>query len=208
MPYTVLVSALGAIVSAAIALFGLHSWAALKVAPFIGALLGLLYAISSLRWHNLPLSSTLEAYRRAAGISEAPKVYFKSALGIGLIVACIELPGIMFGQEIALAICIAGCAVVLCATIYRSWRLTNSPVRLDAFQIAGGIGCLVIFGWMGYVFATETWPRTLDQTIPWIDLAKMIFALNGVAALLSAVIACFALAVVSSLSAGTDDLGR
>ncbi|MCC8978182.1 hypothetical protein [Bradyrhizobium acaciae] len=208
MPYAVLVSVLGAIVSAAIALFGFRSWAALTVAPIIGGPLGLLFAIFSLRRHDLPLRSTLEAYRSAAGVSEALERYLKSALSVGLIVACIELPSIMLGQDTALTICVAGCTIVLGGTIYRSWRLTNSPVRLDVFQVAGGIGCLVIFGWMGYVFTTEIRPWTFDRTIPLIDLAKIIFVLNGVAALLSAVLACFALAIASSLSAATDDLER
>jgi len=199
MPYTVLVSALGAIVSAAIALFGLHSWAALKVAPVIGASFGLLYAISTLRRFDLPLSSTLEDYRSVAGMSDVPKLYFWSALRIGLIAACVELPTIMLGQQIALTISATGSVVVLCATILCSWRLTNSPVRLDVFQLAGGIGCLVIFGWMTFVIVTEARPWDQAEAVPWIVVAKMIFAINGVAAILSAVLACFALAILSSV---------
>jgi hypothetical protein len=200
MPFTVLVSALGAIVSAAIAMFGLHSWTALKVAPVIGASFGLLYAISELRRLDLPLSSTLEDYRSIAGIGDAPKLYFWSALRIGLIATCIELPAIMLGQQIALMLSAVGCVVVLCVTIVCSWRLTNLPVKLDVFQMAGGVGCLVIFGWMTFVIVTEARPWEQAETIPWIALTKMIFVINGVAATLSAVLACFALAILSSVS--------
>src|SRR4051794_15646618 len=197
MPYTVLVSALAAIVSAAIALFGLHSWTALKVAPVIGTSFGLLYAISTLRRFGLPLSSTLEDYRRIAGISDVPKIYFWSALRICLIVSCIELPAIMLGQQIALTISATGSVVVLCVTILQSWRLTNSPVKLDVFQLAGGVGCLVIFGWMTFVIVTEARPWEQAEAVSWIVLTKMIFAINGVAAILSAVFFSFPLSLFS-----------
>ena len=205
MPYAVLVSALGAIVSTAIALFGLQSWTALKVAPIVGALLGLLFAILSLRRYDLPLSSKLEAYRSAAGVSETPMPYLSSALGVGLIVSLIELPSIMFGQDVTLPICVVGWVVVLGGTVYRSWRLNGPPGRLDVFQITGGIACLVIFGWIMYVFAVEIRPGM--QTVSLIHLAKVIFILNGFAAFVSAVLSYFGLAIVSNLGAGTE-LGR
>jgi hypothetical protein len=198
MRYTVLVSVLGAIISAALALFGLHSWTALKFAPVIGASLGLLYATFGLRRYNLPLDASLEDYRNAAGISDVPKLHFWFAIRVGLILTCVELPSIMLGQQIALAVSAMGCVVVVCVTILCSWRQTNSPVKLDVFQFSGEIGCLAIFGWMTFVVATESRPWELAQPIPWDVLAKMIFAINGVVAILSAVLACFALAAFSS----------
>lgn len=206
MPYTANVSALGAIVAALIGLFGFRTSTALMIAPFIGAPLGFIFAILSLRRYGLPLNSKLEDYRSAAGIEgEAPKAYLNAALGVALIVVLIELPAIMLGLDAVLVVCAAGCVVVFGGTIYRSWRLTNAPVRLDIFQIAGGTGCLAIFGSIVYVFTTEI---ELNQTISKIDLVKLIFVINGIAALLSAVLACFALAIASSLAAGIDNPGR
>lgn len=204
MPYAVLVSALGAIVAAAIAMLGMQSWTAFKVAPFLGALLGLFFAIFSLRRHQLPLGATVKTYRGVAGITEAPQGYLSPALGTGLIVACIELPSIMLGQETALVVWSAGLPLVLGVTIYCCWRLTHSPIRLDVFQIAGGIGVLTIFGAMLYPFLTSA----LDHSISPIDLAKLIVILNLIAALSSATLACLVLAIASSLGAIMDDSGR
>lgn len=206
MSYKANVSALGAIVAALIGLFGFRTSTALMIAPLIGAPLGLIFAIVSLRRYGLPLNSKLEAYRSAAGIvAEAPKAYLNAALGVALIVVLVELPSIMLGQDTVLVVCAAGCIVVFGGTIYRSWHLTNTPVRLDIFQIAGGTGCLAIFGSIVYVFTTEI---ELNQTISKIDLVKLIFVINGIAAILSAVPVCFALAIASSLVAGTGNPGR
>ena len=108
MPYAVLVSALGAIIAAVIALFGFRTSTDMIVAPIIGAPLGFTFAIMSLRRHGLPLDSKLEDYRSAAGItSEAPKAYLNAAFGIALIVVLVELPSIMFGQDAVLLVCAA-----------------------------------------------------------------------------------------------------
>jgi hypothetical protein len=117
-------------------------------------------------------------------VSEAPKTYLNAASGVALIVVLVELPSIMLGQETVLVVCAAGCIVVLGGTIYCSWRLTKSPVRLDIFQIAGGTGCLAMFGSIAFFLVTEA---ELTQTIPMIGLAKLIFVINGFSAVLSAV---------------------
>ncbi len=199
MPYVILVSALGAIVATAIALFGLHSWTALKIAPFLGALLGLFFGIISLRRYQLPFDSSVESYRCAAGVGETT-VNLNSALGVGLIVSLIELPSVLLGQDIALLICMAGWVCVLGGTVYRSWRSGAYPIRLDVFQITGGIACLAIFGWIMYAFAVEMRPGM--QAMSWVHLAKAIFLLNAVAALVSAILSCFAIAITSSLDPG------
>lgn len=201
MPYAILVSALGAIVSTAIALFGLHSLAALKTAPIIGALLGLLFAILSLRRYELPLNSTFEDYRSVAGVVDTPKLHLNVALGVGLIVSLIELPTVMLGQDITLPICVIGWVVVLGGTVYRSCRFNGSTGRLDVFQITGGVAFLVISGWIMYTFAEEIKPGM--QIIPIGHLARVIFVLNGFAAFISAVLSFFGLAIVSKLGAGT-----
>jgi hypothetical protein len=104
-----------------------------------------------------------------------------------------------------LVICTAGCAVVFGGTLYRGWRLTNSPVKLDILHIVGGTSLLAIFGSIGYGFATGAEP---NQIIPPIELARMIFVINGVAAMLSAVLALFAFAIASSVVACMGISGR
>ena len=198
MPYAVLVSALGAIVGAAIALIGFHTWTALQVATIVGALSGYLLAAFSLRRHSLPLNSTLDDYRGIAGVTRMPRQYFYAAYGVGLTVAFVELPSIMFGQNVVLVICAAGCVAIFAGTLYRSWRLTNSPVKLDIFHIVGGTSLLGIFGSIGYGLATAAQP---SQNIPPIELARMIFVVNAIAAMLSAILALFAFAIASSVVA-------
>ena len=90
MPYAVLVTALGAITSTAIAMFVLHSWPATKIAPLIGAILGLAIGISTLRLRGLPLAATLEEYRAARGgdsAKEAIRQCLRIALGSAMVVS-------------------------------------------------------------------------------------------------------------------------
>jgi hypothetical protein len=199
MPYAVLVSALGAIISTAIALFGLHSLAALKFAPVAGALVGFLFAIFSLRLNDLPLRSTLEDYRSLAGVSQDQRRYLNSALRVGLIVSFIELPSVLLRQDVTLPICVVGWLGVLGGTLYQGWRVSGPPGKLDVFQIIGGIACLLIFGSLMYVFALEIRPGLQNLSI--LYLVRVIFILNGFAAFVSAVLALFGLAIASNIGA-------
>jgi hypothetical protein len=198
MPYAVLVSALGAIVSSAIAMFGLHSWAALEVAPIVGALVGFLFAIFSLRLNDLSLRSTLEDYRSVAGVSGIQMEYLNSALRVGLIVSFIEFPSVMFGQDVTFPICVLGWLGVLGGTLYQGWRVYGAPGRLDVFQIVGGIAGLLIFGSCMYVFALEIRPGL--QNVSVFYLVRAIFILNGLAAFASAILSLFGLAIVSNIA--------
>jgi hypothetical protein len=199
MPFAVLVSALGAIVAAAFAMFALHSWVA---APIIGASLGFLLAILSLRWAGLPLSSTLETYRSAVGVRGTPN--FQLALNVAVIVSLAELPAALLGWDFTHALCEAGWLFVLGSTLYLNCRFAPHSVKLDIFQIVGGIGLLLIFGSFMYGFVVAP---VEAKAVSLFDLAKMIFIFNGCAALVSAVSCYFLLAMASSFTT-FDELGR
>jgi hypothetical protein len=201
MPFAVLVSASGAIVAAGFAMFALHSWVAFKVAPVIGASLGFLLAILSLRWAGLPLSSTLETYRSAVGVRGTPN--FKLALNVSVIVSLAELPAALLGWDFTRALCEAGWLFVLGSTLYLNCRFASHAIKLDIFQIVGGIGLLLIFGSFMYTFVAPDEAKVASL----FDLAKMIFIFNGCAALVSAVSCYFLLAMASSFTA-FDELGR
>lgn len=197
MPFAILVSALGAIVAATIAMFGFHSWAAFKVAPIIGASLGLLLAIFSLRLSELPLSSTLETYRSAVGVRGKPNL--SVALSVGVIVSLVELPGILLGSDFTHTMCVTGWLFVLVGTVYLGFRFTTYPVKLDIFQMVGGTACLAIFGSFMYTFVVAI-PSEM-KSVSSFDLAKMLFIFNACAALVSAVSCYFLLAVASGFRA-------
>jgi hypothetical protein len=102
MPYAILVSALGAIVSTAIAMFVMHSWSATKIAPAVGAILGLIVGIATLRLRGLPLRATLDEYRAAGGGesgSEILSLYLKIALNAAIVVSIVELPVFSHGEK-------------------------------------------------------------------------------------------------------------
>jgi hypothetical protein len=202
MPFAVLVSALGAIVAAAFAMFALHSWVAFKAAPVIGASLGFLLAILSLRWAGLPLSSTLETYRSAVGVRGTPN--FKLALKVAVIVSLVELPAAMLGWNFTRAWCEAGWLFVLGSTLYLNFRFGPHSIKLDIFQIVGGIGLLLIFGSFMYAFVVAP---VEAKAVSLFNLAKMIFIFNGCAAMLSAV-TCYFLVAMASSFATFDELGR
>jgi hypothetical protein len=150
MPFAVLVSALGAIVAAVFAMFALHLWVALKVAPVIGASLGFFLAILSLRWAGLPLSSTLETYRSAVGVRGTPN--FKLALYAAVVVSLAELPAALLGWDFTRTLCETGWLFVLGSTLYLNCRFVPHSIKLDIFQLVGGIGLLLIFGSFMYAF--------------------------------------------------------
>jgi hypothetical protein len=197
VPYAVLVSALGAIVSTAFAMFGLHSWSAMKFAPVVGAILGLIFGIATLRLRALPLRATLEEYRAAGGGdsgSEVLRQYRNIALGAAIVVSILELPVFLAGWAPASGVLETGLVLIIAYTFYRAWR-SNDPrlfnIDFDAFNIAGGVGVLLIFGFMLYApFAGQQGPM-LNVSAP--DLVKGALAYNGCAAFLAVVIAVFGL---------------
>jgi hypothetical protein len=192
MPFAVLVSALGAIVAAAFAMFGLHSWLALKIAPVVGALSGLFIAILSLRLAGLPLSSTLETYRSAVGVRGGPNLHL--ALSVSVILSLVELPATLLGWGTAHVVCVVGWLFVLGGTLYFNFRFAARAVRPDIFQFVGGIGLLVIFGSFLYAFVVAPVEPT---AVSLIELVKIIFIINGCAALVSATICYFLFAIAS-----------
>lgn len=201
MPYAVLVTSLGAIVSTAIAMFGLHSWSAMKIAPVVGAMLGFIVAIASLLRHGLSLNATLEEYRRAARVQsllDISSLFMKIAFGVATTVSIVELPSILIGQVTALSICVAGWAVVIGYTLYRAWQVSDSSSfgNLDVFQIAGGAALLMIFGAILYGVFIRVQAGMPTQLVPALDLVKMIFVLNACVALEAMVIAIFGLNIL------------
>ena len=203
MPYAILVSALGAIISTATAMFVMHSMSATKIAPFVGAILGLMFGIATLRLRGLPLRATLEEYR-AAGAgnsgSEVLKEYLNVAFGGALAVTLVELPISFTGWVPASELFWPGLMVVIGYTFYRVWR-SNDPrlfnIDFDAFNIAGGVGALLIFGFLLIAPIADQPSRVLAASGP--DLVKGVVAYNGCAAFLAVVIAVFGLNIARSI---------
>ena len=145
MPYAILVSALGAIVSTAIAMFVLHSWPAIKIAPAVGAILGLLWAVTMVKIRGLSLRCTLEEYRAIAGVRSLHEIgtfCSNTALKAALVVSIIEVPIVPFGKTAALLMLPAGWVFIIAWTVYRAWKINDQPSLnggLDVFQISGGV---------------------------------------------------------------------
>jgi hypothetical protein len=201
VPYAVLVSALGAIVSTAIALFGLHTWSAMKIAPVVGAVVGFIFAVASLRRYGLSLDAGLEEYRDAAGVRSLKHVslrYLSVAFGAAAVVSVIELPFVLIGQATALSVCAAGWVTIIGYTLYRAWQIDDptSYGNLDAFQIVGGVLSLSFFGAILCGVFIYVQAGMLTQTIPGFELVRMILLFNSCAALEAMVVAVFALNMV------------
>jgi hypothetical protein len=128
MPFSFLVSALGAIVAVAFTMFGLHSWGALKFAPIIGASLGFLLA------------------------------------------TMVELPGTLLGWDFTHAMCVAGWPSVLAGTVWLNLRFTTYAIKLDIFQMVGGVGAVLFFGSFMYTFVVAPDEAKVTSLI---DLAKI-----------------------------------
>jgi len=201
VPYAVLVSALGAIVSTAIALFGLHTWSAMKIAPVVGAVVGFIFAVASLRRYGLSLDAGLEEYRDAAGVRSLKHVslrYLNVAFGAAAVVSVIELPFVLIGQATALSVCAAGWVIIIGYTLYRAWQIDDptSHGNLDAFQIVGGVLSLTFFGAILCGVFIYVQAGMLTQTIPGFELVRMILLFNSCAALEAMVVAVFALNIL------------
>jgi hypothetical protein len=198
VPYAVLVSALGAIVSTAIAMFVMHSWSATKMAPVVGAILGLIFAIATLRLRGLSLRATLEEYRAAGGGESGSVIiseYLNIALGAAIVVSIIELPVVLIGGFSAPDVFAAGLIAIVGYTFYWAWRSSDRLLNIDfdAFNLAGGAGTLILSGLMLYV-AFGGWQNlVLNASGP--DLIKGIWACNGFGAFAASVIAFFGLTI-------------
>lgn len=201
MPYAVLVAALGAIVAAAVALFGLHTWSAMKVAPGIGAVVGFVFAIALLRRYGLSLDAGLEEYRAAAGVrslKDISKRCLNIALGAAAVVSVAELPSILIGQTTVLYVCQAGWPVILGYTLYRAWQDSDASTfgNLDVIQIVAGTAVLMGIGAVLCGIIVQVQAGFPIQTIPRFELIRMILLLNSIAALEAMVIAIFGLNIL------------
>jgi hypothetical protein len=201
VPYSVLVAALGAIVATAFAMFGLHSWSAMKIAPVIGAIIGLIVAAASLRRYGLSFGATLDEYRSAAGVRSLKDIsllYMNIALGAGIVVSLVELPFVLVGQATALYVCMAGWAVIVGFMLYRAWQISDpaSFGNLDVFQIVGGTALLISLGAMLYAIAAGLKAGIPAQSVPAFGLVRIIFLLNLMAAIEAMVIVTFGLHVL------------
>ena len=190
MPYAVLVAVLGGIVATAFALFALRSPCAVVIAPFLGAILGLLLAVASLRRHGLSLGAGLEDYRNAAGVRSLNQVsvrFINIALGGAAIVSIVELSGLLFGQALVLAMVPAGCVLVVFYALFRSWQVSDAEHfgKLDAIQATGGITGILLVGLMLYPWIT----RVPDGNMPIMDVIRLVFVVNATAALEAAMLA-------------------
>jgi low temperature requirement protein LtrA len=125
-------------------------------------------------------------------------------LSVGVIVSLVELPGTLLGWDFTHVMCVVGWLFVLAGTAFLNFRFTAHSIRLDVFQIVGGIGLLLIFGSFMYMFAVLPYEAKVTSLF---DLAKYIFILNGCAALVSAVSCYFVLAMASGF-ATFNKLGR
>jgi hypothetical protein len=96
-----------------------------------------------------------------------------------------------------------GCSF-LGSTLYLNFRFAPHSIKLDIFQIVGGIGLLLSFGSFMYTFVVAP---VEAKAVSLFDLAKMIFIFNGCAAMLSAV-TCYFLVAMASSFATFDELGR
>jgi hypothetical protein len=209
MPYTVLVSALGAIVATAFGLFVMHSFAAAKIAAPTGAVLGLLFAIVSLRRYGLSLNASLEQYRGAAGVPSLKEVfslYVKIAFGVGTAASIVELPTLLIGQQTALSTCAAGWIVIVGYTLFRAWRIgdRSSFGKLDVFQTVGGVATLMIFGAFLSEVVVGLWAGMPTESLSGPTLIRMILLLNAGAAMEAAVIAVFGLNLLHRVSGVTS----
>jgi hypothetical protein len=157
MRYIFLVSALGAIAAVAIAMFGIQTWAAMKVAPFIGALTGFAVGIATLKLRGLPLDSTFEEYKAAGKYSTLPNgapLYINIALKNAAIVSVIEAPLLFVSQATATIVFPAGWIVMCVGTFYEVWKLNQQRLLdndLDVFKPVAGTALIGIVGSIIYL---------------------------------------------------------
>jgi hypothetical protein len=115
VPYVVLVAALGAIVSAATALFGIRTSSAMTIAPVVGAVLGFALGALTLRLRGLPLSAGMDEYKaagRGGSFEPGAPLYAKGALNVALVISIIEAPILFINKTSAPIVFPAGWLVI------------------------------------------------------------------------------------------------
>jgi len=203
MPYAVLISFFGALVATAVAMFGLHSWAALKVAPFAGALLGGGFALALLRHHGLPLRASVDEYRDAAGVQslqQISRLYFNIALGTALAVSVVEVAGLLIDPVAVLSGWSVGWVAVIGYTVWRAWQLNHpdSFRRFDIIQVSSGAILLMISAL--FLYGPFDGSVMLDKGASGFWLIKAIVVMNMWVALTATVIAVFGVNFLRRLS--------
>jgi len=204
LSYAILVSALCAIVATAFAMFGLHSWLAIKTAPFVGGALGFCYACLSLGLHRLSLTASLEEYRAAAGIVEVTPIlpiHMSLAFGAAFGISILESSLLLLSQGAAFTALPLGWIVMILYVLARvSHRPDTWPSgRLDIFQAVGALACLGMCG--GVILGT---PLLASQPMPTMAVLRTIGIVNSFAALGTAIVTIFGLALFQRAVAMID----
>jgi hypothetical protein len=205
MPYAVLVTALGAITSTAIAMFVLHSWSAMKIAPLIGAVLGLAIGICTLRLRGLPLAATLEEYRAARGgesIKEAFSQYLRVALGTAIVISIVEVPVVLIENSALPFVLLAGWIVLMAHTFYRAWKLNSQRLlsnNFDIFNLVGGLALIGICSSLIYSAFERLQSGAANTDVSGLFLIKAIVVWNLFTAIDATAIAIFGICALEQI---------
>jgi hypothetical protein len=203
VPYAVLVAALGAIVSTAIALFGLHTWSAIKVAPAVGAILGLALGALTLRLRGLALSAGMDEYKaagRGGSFEPGAPLYAKGALNVAVVISIIEAPILFIDKTSAPIVFPAGWLVIAVWFFYAVWRLNaEKPLNndLDVFKLVAGPFLVFIVGVAMYFAYTFLFSPAAEDVL---SLIKAEFIINPFVGFGVAAIAILGIGAVSFFS--------
>jgi hypothetical protein len=205
MPYAVLVTALGAITSTAVAMFVLHSWSATKIAPLIGAILGLAIGIGTLRLRGLPLTATLEEYRAGRGgesIKEAFSQGVRGALAAAVVISIVEMPAVLIDNSTLPFVLLAGWIVLVAHTFHRAWKLNAQRLlssNLDVFNLAGGLALIGICSTLVYFVFAGLQRGAANTEVSALFLVKAIVVWNLFTAIDAAAIAIFGICALEQV---------
>jgi hypothetical protein len=200
VPYIILVAALGAIVSTTTALFGIQTWSAMKIAPVVGAVLGFVIGVLSLRLRGLPLNAGMDEYKaagRGGAFELGAPLYAKGALYISVVISTIEAPILFISKASAPIVLPAGWVVIAVYFFYEVWQLNaERPLNndLDVFKMVAGPAVIGIAGgtmYMGYTFVLS--PAANDT----LTLVKCAFIANPFVGFGAAAIAILVMGAVS-----------
>jgi hypothetical protein len=183
--------------------FGLHSWDALKIAPFAGALLGAAYSLVVLRNHGLPLRASVEEYRAAAGMASLREIstrYFNIAMLAALVVSSIEVAGLLIDPVAVLSCWSVGWLAVIGYTFRRAWQIEHpsSFGRFDIIQVSAGVIFLTFAGFTLYGPFDGT--VMLDHGASGFRLVKAIVVMNLWVGGIATMIALFGVNILRRLS--------
>ena len=203
MPYAILISFFGALVATAIAMFGLHSWSALKIAPFAGAVLGAGFSFFLLRLHGLPLRASVDEYRDAAGVlslKELSQLYLNIALVAAVVVSIVEVVALLIDPVAVMSYWSVGWMAVVGYTFWRAWQLKHpaSFGRFDIIQVSAGTILLIISGL--FVYGPLDGSVMLDRGLSGFQLIKIIVVMNLWMALTAMIVATFGVNILRRLS--------